>query len=98
MKMHFEDEDGKKFMEAYIDGYHFGETLLEGVIFRAFIKGNKLKVELAKKEDIGYFNTLNTKMWLKAALECANEEDDIFAETLEDAEDGKISLILVKKK
>ena len=25
--MHFEDENGKKFMEAYIDGYQFGETL-----------------------------------------------------------------------
>ena len=92
--MHFEDENGKQYNEAYFDGYQFGDRQLEGVMFRAFIKDGKLKVELAKKEDEGYFKTLNTKMWLKAALEHALEEADIFSKT----PDGDIELNLIQEK
>ena|SRR3990172_1706272 len=59
-----------------VDGYGFGERVLEGVLFEIrFAKGAKkykATVEASAKE---YFSTLNEKMWLKQAEDYAKDAD-----------------------
>jgi hypothetical protein len=51
-----------------IDGYGFGERILEGVKFRVFKKNGKFSVESVEnwKKD-GYLKQLNEKHWMKEA-------------------------------
>ena len=57
------------------DGYHFGDRLLEGVIFDAVLddKGN-VSVSV-QTESAAYFSDLNEKKWLAAALKYVQETD-----------------------
>jgi len=59
-----------------VDGYGFGDRVLEGVLFEIrFAKGAKkykATVESSAKE---YFSTLNEKMWLKRAEEYVQGTD-----------------------
>lgn len=77
--------------EAMFDGYNFGERVLEGVMFIASIDvyGN-LSVKVDPNSE-SYFNTLNTKMWLKKALEAAKAQD-VF-----EGMNGEEDIELVKK-
>lgn len=52
-----------------IDGYSFGDVLLEGVMFRADVKDGKVKKVYVRPEDESYFSGLNKKHWLKEAKE-----------------------------
>jgi hypothetical protein len=73
------DDTGEKYQktnEAYVDGYSFGDRLLEGVMFRITLVGNKFKAEVPP-EFATYMEDLNEKKWLKAAEECC-EEIDVF--------------------
>lgn len=76
---------------AYIDGYHFGDRLLEGVMFRVTVKDGDLSVEVIEQCK-KYFSRLNQEMWLGAALAYA-KDNDIFYET---PKGGGEDLILVE--
>lgn len=70
--------------EAMFDGYNFGDRLLEGVMFIATInEDNTISVRVSDISKL-YFNNLNTKLWLKRALDFALM-NDIF----EDIKTGK---------
>ena len=58
-----------------VDGYAFGDRLLEGVMFKITLKGRKVTAENLP-EDEGYMAGLNKKLWLKAAVEFALDGDD----------------------
>lgn len=58
--------------EFLIDGYDIAERLLEGLLFKVTAKDGKVdKVELYQKQDEGYFEQFNKKMFLNAAAELA---------------------------
>lgn len=74
---HFEDKSGKKHSIAGIDGYSFGDRLLEGVMFIISItKDGELKAKV-QDSDKDYFSDLNEERWLASAVSHA-EENDIF--------------------
>lgn len=58
-----------------MDGYPFGDRLLEGVMFevRVDAKG-KFSVKI-DKDSAAYFSDLNQAKWLKAAKEYAKKND-----------------------
>ena len=59
---------------VYLDGYAFGDRMLESVLFMVKVDG-KFTVLGVKKGHQEYFETLNTKMWLK---ECLDYCDDAY--------------------
>ncbi len=88
----------KKFMttkgqvdSAIIDGYTFGDRLLEGVKFIITIdKKGKFHAEV-HPEDKSYMEDFNEKKWLKRAVEYVEDdrdgfEDDVWIEWDEDDE------------
>lgn len=65
---------------AFIDGYSFGDRLLEGAMFKITItKDNKFKAETLPK-DKDYLDGLNMKKWMKAALEYVKDNDIFFVD------------------
>lgn len=61
--------------KAFVDGYNFGDRLLEGVIFQISLTEDKNDIIVKCGDDyLQYFESLNTKKWLKEAkkyvLEC----------------------------
>lgn len=76
-KFRTEDKDGVEY--AYVNGYDFGDRLLEGVLFKIIIENNEFKavdVEPGAKE---YFSQLNQKKWLKEATDFAKQLDVFIA-------------------
>ena len=66
---HFVDETGKTYNTAIVDGYDFGDTLLEDVEFNLSIdETGILSIEVSKK-DSDYFSELNEDYWYKSILE-----------------------------
>jgi hypothetical protein len=60
---------------AYLDGYLFGERMLEGVVFKFEITPHgKMKASFLNPNGI-YEQGLNQKKWLKDALAFAKEHD-----------------------
>ena len=58
-----------------MDGYHFGDRLLEGVMFKVTIdENNEIKVELEPGSK-DYCEGLNMVKWMKEAKEFAEEID-----------------------
>ena len=74
--MKFVDEDGETVKYAYVDGYNFGERLLEGVIFCLTIKDDKVTADI-RKADASYMKQLNKKMWVKEAVKYAVKGGDL---------------------
>lgn len=68
-----------------VDGYCFGDRLLEGVMFYADAKDGVVDFDTIRvgPDDVNYFSDLNEKKWLAAACEFIKETDAL--ETL----DGK---------
>jgi hypothetical protein len=68
----------KKTITTEIDGYHFGDRLLEGVMFDVTFenKEGEWKVTDVKvqKECESYFQDLNQKLWLERAKEYAESD------------------------
>lgn len=64
---------------AYINGYDFGDTLLEGVLFRIEIDNNKFTCNQVDLEAFDYFQQLNQKKWFKEAVKYANQNDIFIA-------------------
>lgn len=77
---------------AYFDGYNFGDTLLEGVMFEAKIVADGTMEVSITPDSKNYFEDLNTKLWLKAAQDYA-EENDIFEENA-DGSGEQLELVL----
>lgn len=55
-----------KIDHVLVDGYTFGDRILEGVMFEVRDKNGKPDAIGVTKECLDYFNDLNTKKWLKA--------------------------------
>lgn len=76
--MQFFKDDGENdptpITEAFVDGYSVGDTLLEGVIFRCTIVGDKIAVKVTD-DCAKYFSGLNETKWLKAVSEEVNDPD-----------------------
>lgn len=53
---------------ANLDGYHFGDRLLEGVKFKIVAHGKTVTATPATKFEEDYLRKLNAKKWLKGAL------------------------------
>lgn len=62
--------------EALMDGYAFGDTILEGIMFKVSIVRGKVKAVFAEPEDC-YVKGLNTRKWEKEAREFADNCDDL---------------------
>jgi len=76
----FDFEDGRTTQVAYLDGYAFGDRLLENVIFRCeLLPDRRLQVSVTPRCQ-KYFEKLNQKTWLQAALTYAIGTDT-FCET-----------------
>jgi hypothetical protein len=79
--MKFDCEDCGLIEIAIIDGYSFGDRLLDGVIFEVCKSDEgEFTVEVAAR-CAPYFNTLNTEMWLEEAREYAAETDNLCCPT-----------------
>lgn len=76
----YEDSTKPLVKVAYFNGYDFGDTLLEGVSFKATIDDNGHMSVAFTNPDGGYEQGLNQKKWLKEALAFA-EENDMFFES-----------------
>lgn len=57
------------------DGYLFGDRLLEGTMFKAFVQDGEIVVEPASDDDDDYLSLLNKQLWLDNALEFAKIND-----------------------
>ena len=65
MRFMIEGKEGEEQLDhIIIDGYDFGDRLLEGVMFKVTIVDGKPKAEPASKGDENYLDTLNKEMWL----------------------------------
>jgi hypothetical protein len=78
----YEDESRPLAKVAYMDGYAFGDTLLEGVPFKCEVTDSgELQVGFA--EPTGFYEQeLNQPLWNARALKYAKEED-VFYENAE---------------
>lgn len=57
-----------------VDGYAFGDTILEGVMFKVYLDGDSLRAEVMPNY-AGYFSELNEKLWLQRASKFVNETE-----------------------
>jgi hypothetical protein len=79
-KWRFQNEKGETFDHAWVNGYHFGDRLLEGVMFKVVIeKGNKIKAIDVDEDSRGYTSGLNMKRWIKAATDFASTNDIFYS-------------------
>lgn len=60
-----------------LDGYSFGDRLLEGVLFDVTNKNGKLTAKPHGKSDARYLDDLNAKKWLKACVESIECPDEL---------------------
>jgi len=58
-----------------VDGYAFGDRILEGVMFEVKDTNGKPDVLGVTKDCVDYFNDLNSRKWLKACQEFCEGED-----------------------
>lgn len=75
MKKFFCERCNKELEYAIVDGYHFGDRLLESVGFIIKINGDKFICEGVQEEHQRYFDDLNKKKWIKAAVKYAEYTD-----------------------
>ncbi len=63
-----------------VDGYHFGDRLLESVMFKAKLSKDRKNIELIGTDSPKYMSDLNEKKWFKAALDYIVQTDYVFIE------------------
>ena len=64
--------------QAIVDGYHVGNSLLEGIKFIVEVcDDGSLSVQSPKVSE-DYMNTLNEKLWLERIIEHAIKHEDMF--------------------
>lgn len=80
---HFKTVDGNTTNKITVNGYNYGDTLLEDVLFDIEIKEGELeiKVQNSSKE---YFSQLNEEHWYSTILETFEEGEPIFTENGEE--------------
>lgn len=71
---HFSFHDGRTTNVAYMNGYSFGDRMLEGIAFKVEIVNGDLVVNFAEPNGI-YEQTLDQKYWLEQAQRYAEDED-----------------------
>lgn len=91
------DEDAvlPKAKKAKLDGYEFGDRLLEGVMFIYTINNDgslSVEVEESSKD---YFDNFNKEKWLKIALQYAIETDCFLS--FDNALNAKFDIDLITK-
>ena len=86
----FQYEDGRTTQVAFLDGYSFGDRLLEGVCFKCTVAKGGMTVEFVEPNNT-YVKGLNKKKWLKEAKDFAVQHD-IFDEAA-DGSGEQIELI-----
>ena len=72
--LQFLDEDDKPHAEAWVDGYSFGDRLLEDVLFRATIVNGMVKIDMPKDTPGHRYMTANRisiPRWVKVIQESA---------------------------
>jgi hypothetical protein len=75
---HFQCDKCGSVNKAKLDGYLFGDRLLEGVMFEITIDANgKMSADTPDPHDKEYMDDLNVAKWNRAAVETA-EDYDIF--------------------
>jgi len=75
---HFSDSDGKKYQVGYFNGYHFGDRLLEGVMFKAeILPDGRLEVSCVIEDwsKHPYLRSLNEEELMERALNWAKGND-----------------------
>lgn len=77
-KWRFMTDDGEV-TYAYVDGYDFGDTLLEGVLFIVKIKVVTFKIDGVADDAVEYMKNMNMKKWSKAALDFCKDNDIFIA-------------------
>lgn len=82
---HFELENGDKVNTAYIDGYCFGDRLLEGANFKLHILSDGHMEISVDDSSAGYFASLNSQYWLAKGLEFAQDNDIFYVNNYEEA-------------
>ena len=75
----FDYEDGRTTQTAYLNGYHFGDRLLEGVMFKCFLDSEGYLIVSTADNSTDYVKGLNEKYWLAECLHTA-ETYDIFCD------------------
>ena len=78
VKEEYQDEYPKRVEpcnQARVDGYFFGDRMLEGVKFIATIQEDGTISVAVDPQHEDYFNQLNTQMWLDKALEHVLKND-----------------------
>ena len=65
---------------AYLNGYHFGDRLMEGVSYGVKVNSNGDLETFIPKSSQDYMDDFNCKKWLDRAEEYA-KNNDIFFET-----------------
>lgn len=78
---------------ALVDGYAFGDTILEGVMFKVELVKGKVKAVFAEPDN-PYVAGLNAKKWTKECRDCVNEGDgcDLQCPTC-NADDGDVQIV-----
>lgn len=87
--MRYTNEEGTTFEEVsvlYMNGYDFGDRLLEDVPFKITIEDGKLKAECQDKYDPG----INWPYWEKKCAEVAQHIDCLSVSSLLTDDDGYV--------
>jgi hypothetical protein len=77
--MHFDDEAGNKYQTAYIDGYAFGDRMLEGVVFACTLDAEGYLTVQFQDHECSYVQKLNQDYWLECALSYALKNDMFYS-------------------
>ena len=67
-------ENGHQHDEMKINGYSFGERLLEDVMFIVWIDDGKWFAKVSP-EGASYFKRMNQEMWLQECVEYSEQND-----------------------
>jgi len=90
-----------------VDGYGFGDRLLEGVMFKVRDVNGKPKVDGVTEDSQEYFNGLNAKKWIKECEKyckeldiatCPNCDEDVPVwDAVSDSDKANLTLIGTRK-
>ena len=82
------DQDGNEIPVAYIDGYSFADTLLEGVLFEISVRGDQLVCDRNHPSFDAYMSKFVAEQrakWQAEALQVALEGDQLVTINNKDA-------------
>lgn len=79
--------------EAYMNGYWFGDRLLEDVIFKVAVNAAGDDIIIECSDGLDYFNDLNTTKWLKEAKKHLMEFPDDLSITPDCSQTCEVELI-----